>query len=402
MAAQKSSHYFFKINYISLQRKNSIIFMYRCLLIAFVFLFSQSCSEEKDDRITKIEFHILHARDKVVYVETIPYTDEMREVVDSVKIGSGDFKGFLTIKNYEERPFQLRVTDTDIRITLINDVPEILVSVNIIKPDVFTIEKSPANSLLKNFFVGQSKIAEDGKIITDEIKELKDREDKPARYDSLALQLDKNLEVYFSYVKNFADTISSPGVFLAVYNNVDFGKDFTGLNKFISRASNRFPKHIRIQKLKNETLEYLKIFEEEYEIGQLLPSVQLNDTSGFSYITALSRGKYVFLDVWASWCGTCLKYDDAKLKAKSKFPVDKFEIVSIGLEPDKETWKAYIRSKKLKWIQLVDEKIWNGTAQRTFKIDSIPFNFLLAPDGRILRKAIPPDSVLSVLSDYIR
>ncbi len=376
--------------------------MYRYLLFFVGSILFQSCNNQEKGSSSKIEFHILHARDKLAYIETIPYSDESRIIIDSVKIGSGDFKCILKVENYEERPFLLRVSGTDIRINFINDVPEIVINADIIRPDSFTIEKSPANKLLKDFFTGQSKMIEDGKRAGDEIKQLIEQGDKSARYDSLVAVVNKVLKNYFSFVKSFADTVSSPGVFLAIYNSVDFGKDYTGLEKFIIRASNRFPQHTRIQKLKNETLEFVKIFEEEYEVGQLLPSIQLKDTSGYSYNTAFTKGKYVFLDIWATWNGNYLKYDNAKLEAKSKFSSDQFEIVSIGLEPEIEIWKKYIRRKKLKWIQLVDEKVWNGTVQRTLKIDSIPFNFLLNPDGRILRKAIPADSVVSVLSEYIR
>jgi hypothetical protein len=39
---------------------------------------------------------------------------------------------------------------------------------------------------------------------------------------------------------------------------------------------------------------------------------------------------------------------------------------------------------------------------KTWKFDSIPFNYLVGPDGRILAKAIKPDSVMYVLNKFVK
>ena len=79
-----------------------------------------------------------------------------------------------------------------------------------------------------------------------------------------------------------------------------------------------------------------------------------------------------------------------------------FEIVSIAIDSETEMWKDKIYSQQLNWIQLIDEKMWQGKAVQTFKIDSIPFNFLVDEKGIVIKKAIPRDSVYYYLSEYAK
>jgi hypothetical protein len=358
-----------------------------------------NCTQKKEKE-KFVKFRIHHAKGFKVILETVQYINESQSKVDSGIVSSGDEELVFKIKDPEERAYKIRIPEIGFIILFISDSPLVLIESNILQPDSFKVKNSPATQTIRKFLNAQLQMMTNARNVDSKIDSLRKINAASPFADSLERSNRNQMADFFDRYKNFADTVSSPGAFLYIYNNVDFGKDFNGLHKFIIRASNRFPQHTRIQKLKNETLEFIKTLEEEYEVGQLLPSIQLKDISGNTYNTAFSKGKYIFLDIWASWNGNSLKYDKAKLEAKSKFNSDHFEIVSIGLEPEVEIWKEYIRSKKLIWIQLVDEKVWNGTVQNTLKIDSIPFNFLLNPDGRILRKAIPADSVVSVLSEY--
>jgi len=219
--------------------------------------------------------------------------------------------------------------------------------------------------------------------------------------DSLTREYKDGIAYFFKQYINYADSVSSPAAFLFIYNNVDFGNDHQGLKNFISRAAQRFPDNNEIQKLKQRTLEYLRIFEKEYNVGDYLPELTLPDKSGQIFSTYSVKGKYVFMDFWSTWCSACLKYDQVKATAKRNFPGDKFEVVSIALDSEKDTWRHYIEANKFNWVQLIDEKMWRGPTIKAYSIDSIPFNFLLAPDGKILSKAIKSDSVMQVLSKLI-
>jgi thiol-disulfide isomerase/thioredoxin len=392
------------MKYFLMNEFPGIKIMYNVCLIAnliIVIIFSGCKSENTGDK-TRVIFHIDHAAGRYVYIETFPYTNEGKSILDSAQIIGGKAITELTVTGIEERPLSLRVSESEVKIVFVNDAPEIIIKGNILKPDEYSIEQSPGMKAYNNFFKEQKIRQAVWAPVLDEIKTMKEKGVKGKKYDSLIVAYNRFTDTFFTRNKNFADTISSPGVFLYVYNYADFGNDYIGLKNYMNRAIARFPNHSRIRQLHKETLEYLKIFEEEFNPGDILPVIQLPDTSGNDYNTLLTTGKFVFIDFWATWCGTCLQYDKIKQKAKTIFPPEKFEIISIALDPEKDFWKAHILGNKIKWIQLLDEKVWEGKTRRVFKIDSIPFNFLIGPERKVLRKAIPPESVISVLSTYVK
>ncbi|MFL5788247.1 MAG: TlpA family protein disulfide reductase, partial [Flavisolibacter sp.] len=200
----------------------------------------------------------------------------------------------------------------------------------------------------------------------------------------------------------FADTVSSPAAFIFAYNTIDFGHNYLKLKDFILRNAKRFPNHSIVQKLKHETLEYLKIFEEEFEPGNQIPDITLPDQNGNLFSTSSLGGKFYLINFWSSLCGECFNYFPPERHLKNYFSRDKFEIINIAIDSEKELWKNTIKSQKLNWPQLIDDQVWEGKAVHTYKIDSIPFNFLIGKDGRVLKKAIPADSLIYYIEKLIK
>ena len=374
-------------------------FLVLCLISYFILLIS--CSDKKYSG-RKFTLNIHHAYGRKVFLETLPFQNEKKSVMDSATVKSGnDFISF-NIPDTEERPFRLKIDESNLEIYFINDISETILEADILKTDDFKVIKSPATNSLKLFFNQQAYLREKGRKEFLLIDSLSRAKGSKLTIDSLTSEMNRQSKDFFHNYISFADTVSSSGAFLYVYNNIDFGKDYRALKNFIQKASQRFPHHQRIQQLKDETIEYLKIFEEEYNAGDYLPELILPGIEGKSISTFSMKGKYVFMDFWSTWCAPCLVYDKVKLNLKTKLPPDKFEIVSIALDSEKENWLNYLKGKNFSWPQLIDEKVWNGETIRRFKIDSIPFNFLLAPDGKILSKAIKPDSVLTVISNILK
>ena len=121
-------------------------------------------------------------------------------------------------------------------------------------------------------------------------------------------------------------------------------------------------------------------------VGQPAPDFTMNDRNGKPVALSSFRGKYIFLDFWASWCGPCRKENPNIVAAYSKFHSTKFDILGVSLDTKKEKWEEAITKDKLTWNHVSDLKGWGNEAGKTYGIRAIPANLLLDKDGKILAR----------------
>ena len=142
--------------------------------------------------------------------------------------------------------------------------------------------------------------------------------------------------------------------------------------------------------------------------AQLLLNNALNNSmaSPFDYLnfkggnTKLSdfNGKYVYIDVWATWCGPCVAEIPFLKKVEEKYEGKNIAFVSISVDVQKdfEKWKKFVKDKQLGGIQLFADKNWNSDFIKSFGINSIPRLILIDPSGKVVSAdaARPSDSKL--------
>ncbi len=367
-------------------------------MISCILLFG--CDKGKPGA-TKITLYIESAYHKHVLLEQVAMNKEPALLLDSSFVKTGLDTIVLYVPKGEERLCQLKVEDSRMQVYVITDTKDITVNYNY-STGRYSFEGSPASNSLKTFREGQVVIATQTRDIKAAIDSLKTNHASKKLIDSANHKLDLVLAGYFKRNFSFADTVHSPAAFLATYNTVDFDTDYQGLKKFINAAGQRFPNHTGVQALKKSTLDYIAIFEKQYVIGDVLPELILPDQNGKNFSTYSTKGKYLLLDFWATWCDQCIKYAEAKKKLAKLFPANKMEIVSVAIDDNKAVWQNIIAQEKYSWAQLIDEKMWEGVAFKTIKFDSIPYNFLISPEGRIVKKAIKADSMVLVISAILK
>ncbi len=106
------------------------------------------------------------------------------------------------------------------------------------------------------------------------------------------------------------------------------------------------------------------------------------------------KGKYVYIDVWATWCGPC-KYEIPYLKQVEKDYHDKdiqFVSISIDKKKDYDKWKTMIKDKELGGIQLLADNDWKSEFILNYKINGIPRFILVDPKGNIVTADAPRPS----------
>jgi len=100
------------------------------------------------------------------------------------------------------------------------------------------------------------------------------------------------------------------------------------------------------------------------------------------------KGKYVFVDFWASWCHNCIDELPFIKLAYEKYKDKGFSVLMISIDDakDKEKWLAVIKKYNIQSLtNMIDKE--KGTKNRvadSYHVVAIPRNFLIGPDGTII------------------
>jgi thiol-disulfide isomerase/thioredoxin len=116
------------------------------------------------------------------------------------------------------------------------------------------------------------------------------------------------------------------------------------------------------------------------------PSFDYENQKGGKTSLESLKGKYVYIDVWATWCGPCrgeipfLKTIEEKYKGKNI----EFVSISVDVAKDHDKWKNFVTEKGLEGIQLFADKNWESSFIAAFGINSIPRFILIDPNGIVI------------------
>ena len=118
------------------------------------------------------------------------------------------------------------------------------------------------------------------------------------------------------------------------------------------------------------------------------PNISLEDLKGKKVELKSYRGKVIFLNFWATWCGPC-KEEMPSMEALYQQYKEKdfvFLTISVDYEGTKPV-KEFIEKRRYTFPVLVDQK--NETLD-LYDVKGIPTTFIIDKQGRMLGKAIGP------------
>ena len=120
--------------------------------------------------------------------------------------------------------------------------------------------------------------------------------------------------------------------------------------------------------------------------GQPSASFDYENAKGGTTKLESFKGKYVYVDVWATWCGPCRKEIPFLKQVEEKYHGKKIEFVSISVDQakDHDKWKKMVTDQSLGGVQLFADKDWSSAFVQSYGINSIPRFILIGPDGKVV------------------
>ncbi len=127
------------------------------------------------------------------------------------------------------------------------------------------------------------------------------------------------------------------------------------------------------------------------DIGSKAPQLSGPDLSGQLYSLEDYRGKWVFVDFWASWCAPCVRDLPDVMALNREFGKgNDVAVLSISLD-DASTLEDLEKVKQSYMIDypvVFEGKGWESSIRQGWCVDSIPATFLIDPEGNVVSSEI--------------
>ena len=118
------------------------------------------------------------------------------------------------------------------------------------------------------------------------------------------------------------------------------------------------------------------------QMGQRAPDFTLKTITGESFKLSEQRGKPVFLNFWATWCGPC-RVEMPDMEKLQQAMGDRILIVGIDIRESLSTVQNFLRYRGFTWTFVLDS---NGTVARDYEVAAIPTSIFIDAKGVIVRK----------------
>jgi len=160
----------------------------------------------------------------------------------------------------------------------------------------------------------------------------------------------------------------------------DLHKNFAFLQEMTSLIESHFPHAGMTQSLQRSLARAAAVAE-----GSLAPKFTGRDLAGNQIELTSFKGNYLLIDFWASWCTACRAENPRLAKLRTQYLEKGFDILSISQDSEIAPYKKAMEKDGLTWSQIHDA---DRAITRLYLVSSLPSNFLLDPEGKIIAKNI--------------
>ena len=141
----------------------------------------------------------------------------------------------------------------------------------------------------------------------------------------------------------------------------------------------------------------VKKYASQYEhlyAGRTAPDAEFYDAEGKVSKLSDYRGKILYIDTWATWCGPCKREIPFLKTLEESYHGKNVQFISVSTDKDVDAWKSYIKKESMSGLQLHQSQIMEKTMSYLYAVNSIPRFVLIDEAGKIVSVDAPrPSSV---------
>jgi thiol-disulfide isomerase/thioredoxin len=376
------------------------------ILFVSVIVFS-SCQKSNEFSISG---KISHAEGDTIYLEELQVST--RKPVAKVKIdknGEFEFKGKTSIPTY----YLLMLSDNNFITLLVDSVDNVFVEADIANfSKEYVVEGSLGSIQIKE--LNEHLNRTEHKL--DSLRQLSNLNRGNPDFEILNEKWNKEyaaiIEEQTSFSTNFVlnNPFSMASVFALYQRYRDQSyviRDLQTMRTAASALHAIYPNSNLVKALYENTLQYLRdqkaaemkeFIEKE---GLNSPDIVLPDLDGKETALSSLRGKVVLLHFWAAEDQGSRILNPLLVDAYQKYKSRGLEIYQVNVGSNRSEWIDAIDEDKLKWIN-VGDLVGSTQARLSYNIQSIPFNYLLDKEGKIVAKNLTGTDLDKALTQILR
>lgn len=382
--------------------------MKKLILIAAICVSAASCTEPKKAQI----IGTFSGVDKdTVYLELI--STKERKIIDSVVTSkTGNFKFKVNLATNIPTFCNIKTKNSTIPIIISAGEKIIVNSIGDLSHN-YTVEGSDDTQLLKNF----NTLYNNGISSMDSLSNLFYKSTNSENEQQNLLK--EYSQLYFKIKRDhIAFIVSNAGSMSALYalyqrlpndetlfSNNDDLLYYRMVADSLSAKYPLSPHVIALQKeveSRNQAAELANTINQNIDSPINFPDIELPDNKGKTTKLSSLNGKVILIDFW-SMVDNRSKILNAELKEiYNEFSTEGFEIYQVSLDNLKIDWMNSVKTQRLPWVSVIDERGTAGLAAMLYNVVGVPSNTLIDKNGNIVARNIFGDALKKKVAELTK